>query len=54
MAFPSLVGLDNVDELLEVVRLSTADDVRALAEQREAALKREHDEARRAHLRAVE
>ena len=45
MAFPSLVGLDNVDELLEVVRLSTADDVRALAEQREAALKREHDEA---------
>lgn len=45
MAFPSLVGLDNVDELLEVVRLSTADEVRALAEQREAALKREHDEA---------
>jgi hypothetical protein len=45
MAFPSLVGLDNVDELLEVVRLSTADDVRALAEQREAALKLEHNEA---------
>lgn len=45
MAFPSLVGLDNVDELLEVVRLSTAEDVRASAEQREAALKRAHDDA---------
>ena len=45
MAFPSLVGLDNVDELLEVVRLSTAEDVRASAEQREAALKKNHDEA---------
>jgi hypothetical protein len=45
MAFPSLVGLDNVDELLEVVRLSTAEDVRASAEKKEAALKRAHDEA---------
>lgn len=45
MAFPSLVGLDNVDELLEVVRLSTAEEVRATADQREAALTRAHSEA---------
>ena len=45
MAFPSLVGLDNVDELLEVVRLSTAEEVRVTAEQREAALTLEHSEA---------
>ena len=44
MAFPSLISLDNVDELLEAVRLSTADDFRVLAEQREAELKREHHE----------
>lgn len=45
MAFPSLVCLDNVDELLEVVRLSTAEQVLATAEQRESLLKLEHSEA---------
>lgn len=45
MAFPSLVGLHNVDELLEVMRLSTAEEVMATAEQRELDLKREHSEA---------
>ncbi|NMM10461.1 MAG: hypothetical protein HHJ16_09325, partial [Polaromonas sp.] len=45
MAFPSLIRLDNVDDLLEVVRLSTAEEVRTIAEQREAALTREHSEA---------
>lgn len=44
MAFPSLVGLDNVDELLELVRFSTAEEVRATAEQREAVLTREYSE----------
>ena len=45
MAFPSVVGLDNVDELLEVVRLSTAEEVLATAEQRVAVLTRAHNEA---------
>jgi hypothetical protein len=56
LAFPSLVSLDNVDELLEVVRLSTAEDVQALAKLREAELKQAHDEELKsiAKLHAVE
>src|SRR5665647_707633 len=45
MAFPSVVGLDNVDELLEAMQLSTAEDVLAAAQRREAALKQEYSEA---------
>lgn len=45
MAFPSVVGLDNVDQLLEAMRLSTAEDVLAAAQRREAALSQEHSEA---------
>ncbi len=45
MAFPSMVSMNNVEELLEEMRLSTADEVRAEAKQRELALKREHGEA---------
>lgn len=44
LGFPSAITPDNVEEYLEEVRLSTAAEVRAEAERREAVLKQEHDE----------
>ena len=44
LGFPSAISPDNVEEYLEEVRLSTAAEVRASAERREAELKHKHEE----------